>query len=84
MADGDTGAHLWTVPVQLKSAADTGRLVFHGYGNVRVLQSMWIGGRAEGVELPKSKTERELARVAGTDMIARAAVKPAVEVISAQ
>ena len=76
----DDGAFLAAVPVSTKDAARIGKLVFSAYGSVRLLQTVWIGGRAEGVELPASKAQRELAKASATNLTARTTV----EVVTAQ
>ena len=76
----DSGAHLVAVPQHLDRAANSGKLIFNGYGTTRVLQSMQIGGRCEGVELPPSKAGREMVRAAQTTMYARTKI----EITSAQ
>jgi hypothetical protein len=74
------GAFLAAVPVSTMDMAVTGKLVFSANGSVRLLQSVWIGGRAERVELPTSKAQREFAKNAGANLVARATV----EVVAAQ
>jgi hypothetical protein len=45
------------------TSSRTGKLVFHKYGNVRVLREMWRGGASYGHQLPASRMEREKATV---------------------
>jgi hypothetical protein len=80
LAGEDDGAFLAAVPVSTMDIAVTGKLVFSAYGGVRLLQSVWIGGRTERVELPTSKAQRESAKTAGTNLVAMATV----EVVAAQ
>ncbi len=77
---GDDGAFLAAVPARTMDAASIGKLVFNAYGNVRLLQTVWIGGRAEGVEVPASKAQREIAKASAANLMARATV----EVVTAQ
>jgi hypothetical protein len=77
---GVDGAFLAAVPARTMDAASVGKLVFTAYGSARLLQTVWIGGRAVGLELPMSKAQRELAKAAGTNLMARATV----EVVAAQ
>jgi hypothetical protein len=39
------------------------KLIFHRYGERYFLSGMWYGGDRDGFELPKSKAERELAKI---------------------
>jgi hypothetical protein len=45
---------------ELDSAAQT-KLVFRQYGNRYFLRQVWMAGNSEGIELPKSKREIEVA-----------------------
>jgi hypothetical protein len=47
-----------------RPSADRGKLVFHKYGSHYVLRRAWVPDRAQGFELPKSNTEREMAKAA--------------------
>ncbi len=77
---GDDGAYLAAIPAFTTEAANTTKLVFSAYGDVRLLQWVRIGGRTEGLELPTSKAQREFAKASGTNLVARATV----EVVAAQ
>lgn len=79
-AGADDGALLMAIPALTKDAANASTLVFIAYGSVKLLQWVRIGGRAEGLELPASKAQREMAKASGTNLMARAAV----EVVAAQ
>ena len=79
-AGADDGAFLMAIPALTKDAANASKLVFTEYGSVKLLQWVRIGGRAEGLELPASKAQREVAKASGTNLMARAAV----EVVAAQ
>ena len=68
------------IPALTKDAANASKLVFTAYGSVKLLQWVRIGGRAEGLELPASKAQREFAKASGTNLMARATV----EVVAAQ
>ena len=50
------------------SQASAARLIFNRYGDHYVLSQIW-GGYGSGVELPKSRTERELAKTASTNRV---------------
>jgi hypothetical protein len=84
MVGGDIGAFLTAIPVQLSSTAEAGKLIFHEYGDVRVLRGMSIRGGALGVELPPCKTERELARLASGTTSVRASAKLSVDKVQAR
>jgi hypothetical protein len=79
-AGADDGAFLMATPAITKDAANASKLVFTATGSVKLLQWVRIGGRAEGLELPVSKAQREFAKAAGLDLMARATV----EVVTAQ
>jgi hypothetical protein len=44
--------------------------VFHRYGNAYFLSQVWNAENQRGYRLPKSKTEREMARNAGRTELA--------------
>ena len=73
-------AFLPAVPVSTLDTARTGKLVFGVLGSVRLLETVWVSGCSGGVQLPMSKAQREIAKAAGANLTARAAV----EVSSAQ
>lgn len=71
----ETGDHLAVMPqaaVQLARAPESGTLVFHRYGNIYYLSQIWRAGSSEGLELGKSKAEREMARTGTRPEVARA------------
>jgi hypothetical protein len=76
----DDGAFLIAIPASTKDASNSTKLVFTAYGSMKMLQGVRIGGRAEEVELPTSKAQREFARVSGTKLVA----STTVEVVAAQ
>lgn len=84
MVGGDSGAYLAAIPVQQSSTPEAGKLVFHKYGNVRVLRGMSVRGGALGVELPPCKTERELARLTSGASLVRASAKLLVDEVQAR
>lgn len=69
--DGAPALYLWlTTRERTASASDSGRLVFHRYGNQYFLHEVWAPGQTRGYEVPRSKAEREIARRAGGAEIA--------------
>lgn len=71
----ETGDHLAVMPqaaVQLARAPESGTLVFHRYGDVYYLSQILRAGSSEGIELGKSKAERESARTGIRPEVARA------------
>jgi hypothetical protein len=79
-AGADDGAFVTAIPALSTDVASNTKLVFTADGSVRMLQSVWVRGRAEGVEVPTSKTQRELARASASNLVARATL----EVVAAQ
>lgn len=70
----ETGDHIALLPqcaVQLVQAPGSGTLVFNRYGNVYYLSQIWRAGSSEGMELAKSRSEREMARAGAQTQIAR-------------
>lgn len=49
-----------TMPVSRKGDIDTGKLVFHRYGNRYFLAEIWVAGEREGQQLRKSKEEKAI------------------------
>ena len=77
---GDDGTYVAAVPAVTTDTANTTKLVFNADGGVKMLQSVRIRGRAEGVDVPTSKTQRELAKASASNLVARGTV----EVVAAQ
>ncbi|MCL5744402.1 MAG: hypothetical protein M1541_10835 [Acidobacteria bacterium] len=55
------------------NAIGTGVLVFHKYGDIYFLSSVWARGYTQGLQLPQTKTEREMAKAAASSRVAQAA-----------
>jgi hypothetical protein len=54
--------------------ADKTKLVFHRYGYRYMLSQIWVAGNSQGVQLPRTKLEKELAarsRYESSEVIAR-------------
>jgi hypothetical protein len=71
LEDGTAGGYL-PVRTALRTGflPETGMLVFHRYANLYFLRNLWRPAQSTGYELPRSKAEREMARVAGPVQIA--------------
>jgi hypothetical protein len=67
--DENGAAYFLIHPVQGRSIQNGSRLVFHKYGDQYFLSQVWIAGRANGEELNRTNSERnlrkEIARRAG-------------------
>jgi len=70
-ADGQKNISRLTIPVITHKPMNQGTLVFNRYGNDYYLSEVWPAGGSTGRELPKSRTERELARKAVEPQIVR-------------
>lgn len=70
-ADGQKNISRLTIPVITHKPMNQGTLVFNRYGNDYYLSEVWPAGGSTGRELPKSRTERELARKAVETQIVR-------------
>lgn len=64
------GAFLPARPALRATAPERGTLVFHKYGEHYVLRRVWTASHRSGYELPMSNAEREMARLAGTQVAA--------------
>ena len=80
-ADGNETVSRLTIPVVTLNAMSKGSLVFHKYGDEYFLSEIWPAGGLTGRELPKSRTERDLARKAQNNQIA-AMKGPEVETVT--
>ena len=80
-ADGQASISRLTIPVITLNPMNKGSLVFHRYGDEYFLSEIWPAGGQTGRELPKSRTERELARKAQDNQIA-AMKGPEVETVT--
>lgn len=63
LMDGSAGLFLPISYNELtRPTADQGKLVFYKYGSHYVLRRVWNSGSVQGFVLPKSNTEREMAK----------------------
>lgn len=53
-----------TIGVESRSTSGQARLVFNKYGEKYFLSQIWRDGDTRGLEVPQSKAERELAKMA--------------------
>jgi hypothetical protein len=72
--DGRTSKFVLTTPVQGASAEGKARLVFNHYDERYCLSEVWTPASATGLELPKSRSERSLARNAREKRAERVAI----------
>jgi hypothetical protein len=56
-------------------APEAGMLVFNKYGRQYFLRAAWHGGELSGYELPFSRAEREMAKLAAKTEVASVRVK---------
>lgn len=71
LVDGSAGLYLSANPCDRPASAPAGgMLVFQKYGNHYFLRTLWNPGQSKGYELPRSKSERELAEKTGASEIA--------------
>ena len=73
-ADGRMKRVVLTAPVQADERQEMAKLVFTRYGDQYFLAQVWTAGAKAGLELPKSRSERTLARNAGENRAVRVAV----------
>jgi hypothetical protein len=67
----DASVFTQTIPSSTNSGTVPGsKLVFNRYGNTYFLSQVWNAENQRGYRLPKSKTEREMARNAGRTELA--------------
>ena len=66
-SDCKARATIITIPVETPKAAEASTLVFHRYNQTYFLAKVWTDGDSQGLELRKSKAERELARNGSLD-----------------
>ena len=63
-ADGSISKVVLTVPLQSGGPRESAKLVFSRYGDQYFLSQVWTPADSTGLELPKSRTEKTLARKA--------------------
>ena len=73
-ADGRMSKIVLTMPVQAGRAQEIARLVFSRYDNQYFLAQVWTPADNTGLELPKSRSERSLARHTGEKGSERVAI----------
>jgi hypothetical protein len=57
-------ANIQVIPAQPKIAREKAMLVFHKYGERYFLREVWRAGTANGAQIRKTRTERELLQAA--------------------
>lgn len=60
--DGDEAVEFLTIPTRASKISETGKLVFHRYGESYFLHQIWEPGVRDGRQLPKSRRERSVER----------------------
>ncbi len=70
LEDGSAGLYLSAHPTQVRTPVDRGILVFNKYGDSYFLKKVFNRGRSLGYQLPPSKAEREMARIAASAEVA--------------
>jgi hypothetical protein len=58
------GALVLTNPKETLRTSEETKLVFHRYGDKYFLAEVWVSGRNSGWQIPTSRSERELSRMA--------------------
>jgi hypothetical protein len=76
VSDGNTSAWSWASNTTLRPTERTGQalLIFHRYGDQYFLARIVDGDRYAGVELPPSRTERELSKTASLEKFETVAI----------
>jgi hypothetical protein len=72
--DGRLSKIVLTMPVQAASAETKARLIFSRYEDRYFLSEVWTPANSNGLELPKSRSERTLARLAREKRAERVAI----------
>jgi hypothetical protein len=72
--DGRLSKIVLTTPIQAARAQEKARLVFSRYEDQYFLSEVWTPATNTGLELPKSRSERSLARHAGDKRGERVAI----------
>jgi len=60
--DGGESINIITSPVQAKEYPNTGKLIFHRYGETYFLSQVWESDEIQGRQLVKSRAERSVER----------------------
>jgi hypothetical protein len=72
--DGSLSKIILTTPIQANRTQETARLIFTRYEDRYFLSEVWTPADSTGLELPKSRSERSLARKAVDKTGARVAI----------
>ena len=72
--DGRMSKVVLTTPVLASRVQESAKLIFNRYGEQYFLAQVWTPADATGLELPKSRSEREWARNAGEHAPERKAI----------
>lgn len=73
-ADGRMSKVVLTTPVVANRAQESAKLIFNRYGEQYFLAQVWTTADSTGLELPKSRSEREWARNVGEHAPERKAI----------
>jgi hypothetical protein len=73
-ADGRLNKIVLTTPVQAAETSERAKLIFNRYGDQYFMAQVWTPADNTGLELPKSRSERTLARHAGENRAERVAI----------
>jgi hypothetical protein len=60
--DANTSVFQWTFGIQVLTAKNESKLVFHRYGDQYFLEQIWLSGEKEGTQVPESRSERTIRR----------------------
>ncbi len=60
--DGSSSGAVMALPAHTIQPPNGSRLLFHRYGDRYFLAQVWVEGSTSGFELPRSRSERELAQ----------------------
>jgi hypothetical protein len=72
--DGRMSRVVLTTPILANSVQESAKLIFNRYGGQYFLAQVWTPADATGLELPKSRSEREWARNVGEHAPERVAI----------
>jgi hypothetical protein len=73
-ADGRLNKIVLTTPIQANEVSERAKLIFNRYDDQYFLVQVWTPADNTGLELPKSRSERTLARHAGENRAERVAI----------
>jgi len=68
VSSADASAHLFqsTFAAEVLTPKNKSTLVFNRYGDQYFLEQIWSGGEQEGTQVPQSRSERTIRRLAQT------------------